>query len=240
MTDTASTSPNPPDEPAGRRPLKSRQWPLFQWLAAKLANSGITPNAISVSSVVAAVLAGICLAATSHVESELLRRSLWFAGAVFIQLRLIANLLDGMVAVEGGKASAVGELYNEVPDRLSDPAILIGAGLAFGGNPIAGMAAALIAVFVAYVRAIGASVGVGQVFLGPFAKQQRMALMTLTCVACALLPTSWQPIHTETQMGIMAAALILLCVGGLVTAVRRLIVIASKMREHAAQGDSAQ
>lgn len=239
MTETASPSPDPPKEPAGRRPLKSRQWPLFQWLAAKLANSGVTPNAISVCSVVAAVLAAICLVATSHVESELLRRGLWLGGAVFIQLRLIANLLDGMVAVEGGKASAVGELYNEVPDRLSDPAILIGVGLAYGGNPIAGMAAALVAVFVAYVRAIGASVGVGQVFLGPFAKQQRMALMTLTCVACALLPTSWQPIHADSQIGIAAAALIIVCVGGLVTAVRRLLVIGNKMRERAASGESA-
>ncbi|MCC9608470.1 CDP-alcohol phosphatidyltransferase family protein [Blastopirellula sp. JC732] len=240
MAETASTSPSPAEEPAGRRPLKSRQWPFFQWLAAKLANSGVTPNAISVSSVFAAVLAGICLAATSQVESELLRRGLWLAGAVFIQLRLIANLLDGMVAVEGGKASAVGELFNEVPDRLSDPAILIGAGLAYGGNPIAGMAAALIAVFVAYVRAIGASVGVGQVFLGPFAKQQRMALMTLTCVACALLPDAWQPIHSDTQMGIAAVALLIVCLGGLVTAVRRLSVIANRMRERAANRESVQ
>ncbi len=240
MTETASTSPNSPEGPAGRRPLKSRQWPLFQRLAAKLADSGVTPNAISVSSVIAAVLAGTCLAMTSHVDSELLRRGLWIAGAVFIQMRLIANLLDGMVAVEGGKASAVGELYNEVPDRLSDPAILIGAGLAYGGNPMAGMAAALVAVFVAYVRAIGASVGVGQVFLGPFAKQQRMALMTLTCVLCALLPSSWQPIHSETQMGIAAVALIAICLGGLVTAVRRLLVIGSKMRERANGGEAIQ
>lgn len=240
MTETASASPNPPEGPAGRRPLKSRQWPLFQRLAAKLADSGVTPNAISVGSVVAAVLAGICLAATSHVDSELLRRCFWIAGAVLIQLRLIANLLDGMVAVEGGKASAVGELYNEVPDRLSDPAILIGAGLAYGGNPMAGMAAALIAVFVAYVRAIGASVGVGQVFLGPFAKQQRMALMTLTCVVCAIVPSAWQILHAETELGIAAVALLIICLGGLVTAVRRLIVIANKMRQRAASEEVVQ
>jgi phosphatidylglycerophosphate synthase len=235
MGDTASSPSELQDGPSGRRPLKSRDWPFFQWLAATMADSGVTPNAISVGSVFVAIMAGGCLAATSHVESDLSRRALWLAGAVCIQLRLIANLLDGMVAVEGGKASAIGDLYNEVPDRLSDPAILVGAGFAVGGSPILGLAAALIAVFVAYVRAIGASVGVGQVFLGPFAKQQRMALMTLTCVACAVLPANLQPIHRETQLGIVGAALAIICVGGVLTSVRRLRVIASRMRNRAAQ-----
>ncbi len=220
---------------AGRRPLKTRQWPFFQWLAATLAKSGVTPNSISVASVFAGAAAGCCLAATSHVGGDITRRLLWLAAAVSIQLRLIANLLDGMVAVEGGKASAVGDLYNEVPDRLSDPAILAGAGFAFGGSPILGLTASLVAVFVAYVRAIGASVGVGQVFLGPFAKPQRMALMTATCVACAVLPSAYQPIHQSTGLGIVGVSLAMIVVGGVVTATRRLRVIAARMRERAGQ-----
>lgn len=56
-----------------------------------------------------------------------------------------------------------------------------------GKLPLIGLTSALVAVFVAYVRAIGASAGVGQVFLGPFAKQQRMAVMTLVCGASALV-----------------------------------------------------
>ena len=218
---------------AGRRPLKTRQWPFFQWLAAALAKSGVTPNAISIASVIAGIVAGCCLAATPHVSAGIGRRLLFLAGAAFIQLRLIANLLDGMVAVEGGKASAVGDLYNEVPDRLSDPAILAGAGFAIGGCPILGLTASLVAVFVAYVRAIGASVGVGQVFLGPFAKQQRMALMTVTCLACALLPAKYQPIHEKTGVGIVGVALGVIIIGGIVTAIRRLLVIADRMRARA-------
>ena len=94
-----------------------------------------------------------------------------------------------------------------------------------------GLTAALVAVFVAYVRAIGASVGVGQVFLGPFAKQQRMALMTLVCVASAVLPWQWQPIHASTGIGICGGALLVIIAGGLITAVRRLNHIARLMRE---------
>ena len=224
-------------EPAGRRPLKTRGWLVFQRIANRLAKSGVTPNVISAASVLFAVVSGCCLAATAQVDDDVARRALWFAAAVFIQLRLIANLLDGMVAIEGGKASAVGELFNEVPDRLSDPAILIGAGFSYGGCPILGLTAALVAVFVAYVRAIGASVGAGQVFLGPFAKPQRMAVMTIVCVANSLLPADWNPIHEASQLGIAGGALILIAVGGGVTAIRRLRKIASAMRN---QWDSSK
>ncbi len=210
--------------------MKSRGWSFFGRLAGRLAAAGVTPNAISVSSVVFAIAAGGTLAATGIVDCQFDRRALWFASAMLIQLRLIANLLDGMVAIEGGKASAVGELYNEVPDRLSDPAILIGAGFAHGGCPIVGLTAALVAVFVAYVRAFGASVCAGQVFLGPFAKPQRMAAMTIVCIACAILPSTWQPVHESTQLGICGGALILIIVGGVLTALRRLRRIAAVMR----------
>ena len=40
---------------------------------------------------------------TAWTESDVLRRVLWLAGGVCVQLRLCANLLDGLVAVEGGK-----------------------------------------------------------------------------------------------------------------------------------------
>ncbi len=43
----------------------------------------------------------------------------WLAGALLVQLRLLANLYDGMVAVLRQIASPVDELFNEVPDRVS-------------------------------------------------------------------------------------------------------------------------
>ena len=165
-----------------RRPLQTRKWPFFQSLADRLAKIGRSPNAISITSVLFACSSGIAIASKSWIGEPPLQRLAWLAAAALIQLRLIANLLDGMVAIEGGQKSAAGELYNEVPDRLSDPAILIGAGYAASGHAIRGLLAAIVALFVAYVRAIGTSVGVGQVFVGSMAKPQRMAVMTVTCV----------------------------------------------------------
>ena len=55
-------------------------------------------------------------------------RCLLMAAAAGIQLRLLCNLLDGMLAVEEGLKSKTGDIYNEVPDRLADILILVGAG----------------------------------------------------------------------------------------------------------------
>src|ERR1700728_2237388 len=146
-------------DPAGRRPLKSRDFPVFIDLAAWLAEH----------------------CATAHAQGWI-QHACWLVAAAGIQLRLSANLLDGMVAVEGGKGGPTGELWNEAPDRLADAMIFIGAGYAAGSQPVMGFAAALVAVFVAYIRALGASVGAGQIFLGPQAKPHRMAVMTATCL----------------------------------------------------------
>jgi phosphatidylglycerophosphate synthase len=60
---------------------------------------------------------------------------MWFGAAACIQFRLLCNLLDGMVAVEGGKGSVTGPIYNEAPDRIADVLILIGAGYSTNVEP---------------------------------------------------------------------------------------------------------
>jgi phosphatidylglycerophosphate synthase len=220
-----------PIETSGRRPLKTRDWPVFKNLAALLARSGATPNIISFSSIVFGCLAGAALAATSHVTGWA-ARGCWLAVAACVQLRLIANLLDGMVAVEGRKGGPVGDLWNEAPDRVSDAAIFIGAGYAAGSCPLLGFAAALVAVFVAYIRALGASVGVGQIFLGPAAKQQRMALMTFIAVLSALLPEG-VTVGLPGMDSPISIILIVIIVLGLYTAWRRLLRIATLLRQKA-------
>lgn len=197
---------------------------MFQTLARRLADAGVTPNAISTSSIAFGFAAGAALATTAYVEPGAWRHLAWLAAAACVQLRLIANLLDGLVAVEGGRGTPIGDLFNEVPDRVSDTAILLGAGFASGSEPWLGVAAALGAMFVAYVRAIGASVGVGQAFLGPMAKQHRMAIVTAIAVWNATPLSPW----TEPYP-LMTWALGLITLGTLATAVRRLRWIASRL-----------
>jgi phosphatidylglycerophosphate synthase len=166
--------------------------------------------------------------ATTNVTEEWPRRLLWLAGAGCVQLRLLANLLDGMVAVASGRTSRVGELYNEVPDRVSDAATLVGLGYAAGGVPELGYAAALVALLTAYVRSAGKAAGAPNVFLGPMAKPHRMAVVTVTAVACAALPAGW-----DERYHLGAWALGVCAAGGLVTIVRRLARIAAHLRDPA-------
>jgi len=216
-----------PDSSA-RRPLKSRNVVLFQKCAAGLARAGVSPNAISAASIVFGILAGLALAATAHCADGKLR-ACWLAAALCIQGRLLANMLDGMVAVEGRRGGPTGDLWNEAPDRVSDVATLLGAGYAAGSDPLLGFGAAIMAVFVAYVRALGASVGAGQIFLGPQAKPHRMAVLTGAGVLSAIFPT--YPAVTGTPpIPLIWIALWIVILGGALTAWRRLARIAEHLR----------
>jgi phosphatidylglycerophosphate synthase len=205
-------------EPAERRPIASRNLRASQAIAAWLARRGVSPNTISVFGTVASILAGLAFWSTAALPAT--ARAAWIAGAVLVQVRLLCNMFDGMVAIASDKASRVGELFNEVPDRVSDAATFIGLGYAAGGSPVAGYLAALVAVFTAYVRASAKVAGCPQDYCGPMAKPQRIFLVTLCAVYLAVTGLSWQP--QWRAWGLPAAVLVIIVVGGLVTSARRL------------------
>src|SRR5437867_3360995 len=107
-----------PYQSGDRRPIAVRRWRVFQHLATRLARLGVSPNAISLTGMFFGLLAGVALGLTACVGG-IEQRLLWLAAAGCIQLRLLANMLDGMVAIECSRASPVGELFNEIPDRVS-------------------------------------------------------------------------------------------------------------------------
>ncbi|HYT90857.1 MAG TPA: CDP-alcohol phosphatidyltransferase family protein [Gemmataceae bacterium] len=214
-----------------RRPIAVRHWRVFQSLAAYLARLGVSPNAISLAGMGFGILAGVALGLTAC-AAGVEERLLWLAAAVCVQLRLLANMLDGMVAIEGARAAPVGELFNEIPDRVSDAATLIGAGYAAGGDLVLGYSAACAALFTAYVRAMGKVAGANQEFCGPMAKQQRMFLVTGVALYCALAPLTWRPVWAPWPgRSVMAGALVLILAGCLVTVWRRLRRIAATLRK---------
>lgn len=216
-------------QPTDRRPIASRQAAASRAAAAALVRIGVSPNAISLAGMAAALAAGAALAATTHRPDE--ARWLWLAAAAGAQLRLVANMLDGMVAIASARASPVGELYNEVPDRVSDAAVFIGLGYAAGGSPELGYLAALAAVFVAYVRTAARVAGAPQDYCGPMAKQHRMFVVTLAALYAALAPEAWRPEWGPDSLGVAAAALLIVIVGGAITAVRRLVRASRRLRE---------
>ena len=215
---------------ADRRPIASRDTRGAQTIAKRLAAAGVAPNAISVFGMVAAIGAGLLFGLTGEAEFGL--RWLWLGGAALVQLRLLCNLFDGMVAVEREIASPLGELYNEVPDRISDVAVLIGVGYAAGGAPTLGCVAAMVALFVAYVRAMDKVAGAPNDFCGPMAKAHRMAVVTVLGLYIAASPATWRLDWGPGGAWAEAAvALWIIIAGGVLTAIRRLRRAGRALRE---------
>jgi len=199
-----------------RRPIAARDTGWARAIAARLVNSNITPNQISLASVLFAALGAAALLWWPTIAGLL-------TCAICIQLRLLCNLIDGMVAVEGGKASPLGRIYNEFPDRITDTLFIVAAGYA-AQAPWLGWLGAVFAVGTAYVRVFGGSLGLAQDFRGPVAKQQRMALLTLGCLA-AMAEVHW---HAEPRALFIASALV--AAGSCITCMTRTRAIVVQLR----------
>ena len=212
-----------PYQGSDRRPIASRDYAISKYLTKALVRIGLSANAISTISVLFACAAGASLAWTG--QSDGLKAPYFVVAAVMILGRLLANMLDGMVALESGTASPVGELYNEIPCRISDTIILVGTGYAMGGWIIMGYAAAIAAMLTAYVRAIGKAAGARQDFCGPMAKQQRMFTLILASIWSAFAPESLIPLG-----GALGLVLALITILSIVTAIRRITRIATQLK----------
>jgi phosphatidylglycerophosphate synthase len=207
--------------PINSRPIQTRNNHIAVKIASALTRARIKPNTISVFSILFSAIAGVCFAVTlcPFVAPSAFIKSMFFVfGAICVQFRLLCNLFDGMVAVEGGFKTKSGEIFNELPDRFSDVFILIGFGYAANSVQCGvelGYIAAVLSVITAYIRALGAATGAGQNFMGPMAKQHRMAVVTIASIFSAIAVFwSWHAWIVMVAFGIMIAGMI-------VTIVRR-------------------
>jgi phosphatidylglycerophosphate synthase len=181
-----------------------------------LIRAGVSPNAISVASVVFAAAGAVLLIEAPNAPGLI-------GTAICVQLRLLCNLFDGMVAIDGNRQSSTGALYNEVPDRVADSVFIVGLGYAIGMAWL-GWFGALAAAVTAYIRVLGGSLGLPQDFRGPMAKPHRMAVLTSACVLGAF---EWW--LKGSQWALIIAAWVI-AAGSIITCGTRLIAIAPQLR----------
>jgi phosphatidylglycerophosphate synthase len=205
-----------PNTVSNRRPIKSRSASWAVALANGLIRLGVSPNAISVVSAAFALLGAYLLIGVPNAAGLI-------GAAVCVQLRLLCNLLDGMVAIEGGRQSAVGALYNEIPDRVADSLFIVALGYAIGDAPI-GWYAALASAVTAYIRLLGGSLGLKQDFRGPMAKPHRMAVLTIGCILGAI------ELKLAGSQWALTAAVWLIAIGATITCVTRTLSVARQLR----------
>lgn len=207
-----------------RRPLKSRTSAWAGHFSRILLWLGLKPNTVSILSIVFAGIGGGAAWMAVHSNYGWMW---WLMAAAGIQMRLVCNLMDGLLAVEGGLKSPTGELFNEIPDRVADLLILMPLGYATGTTwGIAlGWTAGAGSVFTAYIRALGASLTGQQDFRGPMAKPHRMAAATVACLGMAglnLLHLSWP---------LLLVTLLVINIGIIITSWRRIHRITRALNE---------
>ena len=88
-------------------------------------------------------------------------------------------MLDGMVALAAGEASWRGEVLNDLPDRISDVLIFVGAAHSGWMNPLFGYWAAMMSLGTAYIGMLGQAVGAQHEFSGLMSKPWRMVTLGL-------------------------------------------------------------
>jgi phosphatidylglycerophosphate synthase len=168
-------------EPGARRPIAD----IFRATARRsttwCVRHHVHPDTISYASMIAAAAAAICFWKAGQYSILLL------IAPLLCYLRLWFNMLDGMVALAANKASARGEILNDLPDRASD--VMIFAGVAQSGlvSPILGYWAALFAVLTAYVGLLGQAVGGRREFGGIMSKPWRMVALHVGAWTTAIL-----------------------------------------------------
>ena len=156
--------------------------------ARPLARAGISPNAVTVAALVAA-LAAVPFALVPGWAGPA-------AACVAVVVSGLLDSLDGAVAVQAGRATEVGFLLDSVLDRLADAAFVAALAIVAGGDqaPWVAVAAGGAAWWLEYVRARGGLASASaKPDAAPFGPQvitpgERPTRIVLTAVGLGLPP----------------------------------------------------
>jgi 1-acyl-sn-glycerol-3-phosphate acyltransferase len=165
-------------KPWWQRQLRGLEDRLVRWR--------VHPNLITLCGMVCAALLGLALYATARWPA------LALAVAPLAIGRLAANALDGTVARRTGLASRLGEVFNEVGDRVSDSLVCIG--LALNAHVLAPLAwlALILMLLTSYIGIAAKAAGGQRQFGGLMAKADRMITLALfSPLALCFGATAW-------------------------------------------------
>jgi CDP-diacylglycerol--glycerol-3-phosphate 3-phosphatidyltransferase len=142
-----------------------------------LAQTRVTPNALTATGVSLCLIAAVLVPFESHHEILFY----WLGAAIFV-VGSVLDILDGALARAGGKSTPFGAFFDSTTDRVGEGAMLAAIGLVFtrAGNNTA-VVFTIVAVagsfLVPYVRAKAESLGLrGDVGLG--SRAERVVVIT--------------------------------------------------------------
>jgi CDP-diacylglycerol--glycerol-3-phosphate 3-phosphatidyltransferase len=187
--------------------LKPASQAVVRPLERMVVRSGVSADALTWLAVPVAALGGASLALSDSTP--------WLLLAVpFLAIaRLTLNLLDGMVARSTGSMHPMGEMWNELGDRLAD-ALFIG-GLAFVGgvDPRLALGAVIAALLASYAGITSRAAGASRQYGGVMSKPGRMIVLGIAA------PITFA---TGDTAGLAVAAVVIL-VGSVITLGQRIV-----------------
>ena len=177
----------------------------FVALARRL---GLTPNAVSVVSLLMATAAGVAYALGGQY------RLAYLVGAFCVFLNGWLDLIDGALARELAVDSAAGDLLDHVIDRYADIVMIVGLAAGIGRYDL-GLAAVTGVLMTSYLGTQAQAVGLDRVYGGIVGRADRLAIIGLVSgVAAFVAPIVW-------NLGLVAWLLVFLAVVGHLTAFQR-------------------
>ncbi|HUV02006.1 MAG TPA: CDP-alcohol phosphatidyltransferase family protein [Desulfobacteria bacterium] len=149
------------------------------------ASRGISPNLLSLLSLVFAALAGLLFGLSR--KSMSFNLFLLLAG-VFVCLNAVLDGLDGLVAREIGNASRKGDFLDHVIDRYSD--VFIIGGIVFGGYAgwQIGVVAIIGVLLSSYMGTQAQAVGLSRMYGGLLGRADRMILIIAATALTLVYP----------------------------------------------------
>jgi phosphatidylglycerophosphate synthase len=214
-------------QPTSQRPIAQ----IFRRAGKGAANLcvrlGISPDAISYLSIVAALAAAVCFWKSG--------RNAWLlvVAPLFCYLRLWFNMLDGMVAIAAGKASARGDIVNDLPDRISDVIIFVGVAHSELMNPFIGYWTAIFSLLTAYVGLFGQAIGRRREFGGIMSKPWRMVALSVGAWAMFVWRSCQAGSHDFGRLTILDWTCLVIIAGCLETIIVRLKRIVTALQDEA-------
>lgn len=177
---------------------------------------GVHPDAVTWASLPFAAVAGLCLYRADLGWTLLLT-------PVFVALRSVCNLLDGMIAIERTMTSPRGEALQDMVDRLSDSCTVLGAAFSPAGDLHLGIVAVTLMLISSYTGILKKATGGSREYGGILGKVDRFFLVG----AASLLRYFWRgDLAGMNAFDLMFAVMIM---GGGVTIIQRYSSI-GKMR----------
>ena len=197
--------------------VKPRFRALLQGMVPAL--RAVDPDAITLAGLLCALAAA---ALFQRAEAD---RWPFLAIPALLLLRIVCNALDGMVAQATGRARAFGEVWNELADRLSDVAILLGVALSSLSSLPWGVAACVAVLLASYVGVLGKAVGAGRQYGGILGKADRMLYLGLVCLAAFFVGNPVLLARASVSVRLFDALLAAFAALAVLTAIQRVAAI---------------